>query len=223
MATPYFTPELFKFLAELQENNNREWFAANKQRYEQHARDPFLRFIADFAPMLQEISPHFVADPSPTGGSLFRIYRDTRFSADKSPYKTHMAAHFSHANSSKEVSAPGYYVSLSAEGCYGGAGLWRPDPQTLGKVRDAIIRDPKAWSNVRGLVSDEGERLSRPPKGYDPAHPHIEDLKRKDFVAGAPFTEEEVTVPDFLGVYTASCKRVSPLVAYLTNAVGMPW
>ena len=88
----YFTDEFFRFLRELKKNNNREWFQANKQRYEKEVRDPALQFIADFAPHLKKINSHFLADPRPNGGSLFRIYRDIRFSADKSPYKTHLGA-----------------------------------------------------------------------------------------------------------------------------------
>ena len=86
--TPHLTPGLPTFLRQLKRNNNRDWFAANKKRYEEVVRDPMIQFIKDFAPKLKKISPQFVADPRTVGGSLFRIYRDTRFSRDKSPYKT---------------------------------------------------------------------------------------------------------------------------------------
>ena len=88
MPQSHFTPELFRFLRQLKRNNNREWFAGNKQRYIDVVRDPLLQFIEDFAPRLHTITPHLVADPRPVGGSMFRIYRDVRFSKDKSPYKT---------------------------------------------------------------------------------------------------------------------------------------
>ena len=103
--TPFFCPELFDFLRQLKRHNNRDWFAKNKQRYEEAVRDPALMFISSFGPHLRKLSPHFVADPRPTRGSLFRIYRDTRFSADKHPYKTHVGIHFSHA-SGKDAHAP---------------------------------------------------------------------------------------------------------------------
>src|SRR5215467_1446961 len=106
----HFSRDLFKFLKELRENNDREWFTENKQRFESSVRDPFLRFISDFAPLLHGISAYFVADPRPSGGSLFRIYRDIRFSEDKSPYKTHIAAHFRHVASKKGIQAPGFYL-----------------------------------------------------------------------------------------------------------------
>ena len=96
MTSAYFTPHTFSFLGDLAANNHREWFLANKSRYEADVKDPALRFINDFSTPLKEISPHFRADPRANGGSLFRIYRDTRFSKDKSPYKTHTGIQFRH-------------------------------------------------------------------------------------------------------------------------------
>jgi uncharacterized protein (TIGR02453 family) len=107
--SPHFGRELIKFLKDLRTNNNREWFQANKRRYEKDVRDPLLRFVTDFGPRLEKISSHFVADARPMGGSLFRIYRDTRFSRDKSPYKTAAALHFRHEKA-KDVHAPGFWV-----------------------------------------------------------------------------------------------------------------
>ena len=112
---PHFTPALFKFLRELNKNNTREWFQANKDRYETDVRNPMLGFIADFAPYLEGLSPQFVAEPRRSGGSMFRIHRDTRFSKDKSPYKTHAAAQFGHARG-KDVHAPGFYLHLEIRG-----------------------------------------------------------------------------------------------------------
>jgi uncharacterized protein (TIGR02453 family) len=91
--TPYFTPDLFRFLRELKAHNNRDWFQANKERYERSLRDPFLQLVSDLGPRLKAISAQFVADPKPVGGSMMRIYRDTRFSKDKTPYKTAVMAH----------------------------------------------------------------------------------------------------------------------------------
>ena len=102
----YFGPELFRFLARLKRNNNREWFQSHKVEYENYVRQPALRFITDFAGPLYEITPYLVADPRPSRGSLFRIYRDTRFSHDKRPYKTHVAMRFSHRG--KDVHSPGF-------------------------------------------------------------------------------------------------------------------
>ncbi len=114
MANTYFSPEVFTFFRQLAQNNNREWFAKNKLRYEQRVRDPILRFISDFGPRLTKISPHLLADARPSGGSLFRIYRDTRFARDKSPYKIHLGAHFFHESAKKAPSVPGFYLPFEA-------------------------------------------------------------------------------------------------------------
>ena len=111
MKKAYFSTDLLRFLDELRRNNRREWFEANRIRYEQQVREPMLAFIADFAPRLKKISPRLVADPHPTRGSMFRIYRDVRFSPDKKPYKTHVAARFSHVMG-RDVHAPGFYIHL---------------------------------------------------------------------------------------------------------------
>src|SRR6187401_2919255 len=119
------TPEVFQFFRELKENNNREWFEANKQRYETQVRDPLLGFINEFGLRLPAISPHYIADSRRMGGSLFRIYRDVRFSKDKTPYKTAAGIQFRHERA-KDVHAPGFYLHLDPEGVFMGAGLWHP-------------------------------------------------------------------------------------------------
>lgn len=139
------TPALFDFLRELRENNDREWFKANRARYFSDVRDPMLEFIADFAAPLAEISPHFVADPRPNGGSLFRIYRDLRFSPDKTPYKTNVGAHFRHA-AGRDAHAPGFYLHLEPGMCFAGCGVWRPSGPAVRKIREAIHERQDAWT-----------------------------------------------------------------------------
>ena len=112
-ASPHFTPALFGFLSELADNNNREWFQDNKARYERDVRDALVNFVIDFGEILQEISPHMVADPRLSGGSIFRIYRDVRFSKDKSPYKTNAGIHFRH-EVGRKVHGPGTIPASSA-------------------------------------------------------------------------------------------------------------
>src|SRR5713226_6999779 len=143
----YFSEEFFKFLVELRVHNDRDWFLKNKERYESAVRDPFLRLIADLAPALKKINPRFVADPRPVGGSMMRIYRDIRFSRDKSPYKTSMAAHFWHSKG-KDGSTPAYYLHLEPRNSSIGAGIWRPEPGALKNIRDAIVADPKRWQRI---------------------------------------------------------------------------
>jgi uncharacterized protein (TIGR02453 family) len=224
----YFGPELFDFLRELRDHNDRQWFAANKPRYEAHVRDPLLEFIADFGPRLREISGQFVADPRPVGGSLFRIHRDTRFSKDKSPYKTNAGAHFRHA-AGRDVHAPGFYLHLEPGQVFAASGLWHPDPTTLGRVRDAIVAHPARWERVvseptfASTCSLSGDRLARPPRGYDPDHRWIEDLKRREFVAVTTLSEADARGPDFMDRFADACRVSAPLARFLTEAAGLPW
>jgi uncharacterized protein (TIGR02453 family) len=223
-ANAYFTRGTFKFLRDLEANNNRDWFLANKERYESIVKEPFLHFIADFGQHLEKISSNFVADPRPNGGSMMRIYRDIRFSKDKSPYKTWLAAHFSHQGSSEGLQAPGFYLSLSPDQCFAGGGLWHPDSVALKKIRDSIAGRSKAWQAVlKSGIELSGETSSRPPKGFQPDHPFIEDIKRKDFCVSVLFKTAKVCEPGFLKEYAAACKSMSPLMKFLTEAVGLEW
>ncbi len=224
----HISPELFQFFRELRENNNRDWFQANKNRYELYVREPLLKFIVDFGVRLPEISVHYVADPRPVGGSLFRIYRDVRFSKEKSPYKTAAGIQFRH-ESGKDVHAPGFYLHLEPGNVFAGMGIWHPDTKTLNKIRDAIVADPSRWQQVisdetfRAVHTLEGESLKRAPKGYAPDHPLIEDLKRKDFVTIAALDEETVCRPDFIDRFTEICRAAAPFMEFLTTVVGLPW
>lgn len=223
-AEPHFTPRLFKFLRDLKRNNDRGWFQENKARFVADVQQPLLRFIADFATPLRKLAPAFDADPRPTGGSMFRIYRDTRFSKDKSPYKTHAAAHFRHKQTSTDVHAPGFYFHLEPGECFIGGGLWLPEPPLLKKVRDTIAYDADGWRKVRRAVKEiEGEGLTRPPQGYDPTHPLIDDLKRKSFFASVAFTDAEVTSAAFIDRCADACRSVRPLMKFLTEAVDLDW
>lgn len=216
----YFSAEVFQFLRQLKKNNDREWFAANKERYHKVIVDPALAFIADFAAPLAGLAPHFVADPRPTRGSLFRIYRDTRFSGDKTPFKTHVGIHFRH-ESGKDVHAPLYYLHLEPGGCFLGAGIWHPDSRTLTKLRSAIVANPAQWKKATGKLELGGDSLSRPPKGFSAEHPLIEDLKRKDYIAAADLSEELICSAAFMKEFTAHCRKMTALVEFTTKAVGL--
>ncbi|GAB4454993.1 MAG: DUF2461 domain-containing protein [Anaerolineae bacterium] len=224
--TTYITPATFAFLRELKDNNNRDWFEANKARYERDVRGPLLQFVSDFGLRLAEISPHFVADARKSGGSLFRINRDVRFSPDKSPYKTHAGIQFRH-ESGKDVHAPGFYLHLEPGGCFAGVGIWHPDNKTLGKIRDAIVEQPERWQAAVAAFSPAyqqmGDSLKRAPKGYDPDHPLIEDLRRKDFIGGVSLTEAQTCAPDFIEEFAGLCRLASPFNKFLTEAVGLPY
>jgi uncharacterized protein (TIGR02453 family) len=216
----YFGPELFEFLTDLKNHNDREWFAENKARYEAVVRDPFLRLIGDLQPGFHDLNPKIVVDPSPNRGSMFRIYRDTRFSADKTPYKTHVAAHFKYARANPGA-MPGYYLHLEPGECMLGAGVWHPEPRAVQRIRSAIVSKSAEWKKVRGGLELIGESLKRPPAGYGADHPLIEDLKRKDFAAIVPLKESEVLGTKLVSVLLARFREIRPLVEFLTSAVGL--
>jgi uncharacterized protein (TIGR02453 family) len=216
-----FGPELFRFLAELKDHNDREWFAANKERYEADLLEPALAFIEDFEPHLHAISPHFRADARRVGGSMFRIYRDTRFSKDKTPYKTMAGIYFKHEQS-KDVRAPGFYLHLAPGDVFAGGGVWHPDTKTANAIREAVAADPEGWQAATVRVElGQGEALKRVPQGFDKDHPLAEDLKRKDFAAIERMSEEEATAPRFLERYAQACHSMAPLMRFLCSAVGV--
>ena len=224
----HFTPALFEFLSELAENNNREWFQDNKARYERDVRDALVQFVVDFGDRLHEISLHMVADPRLSGGSIFRIYRDVRFSKDKSPYKTNAGIHFRH-EVGRDVHGPGLYLNLQPGMVFAGAGIWRPNSATVGKIRGSIVAKPDMWTNIvnddefHSVYTLDGESLKRAPRGIDPDHPLIDHLKLKSFAATTRFSEEDACAPDFIDVYANACAVAAPLSEFLTRAVGLDW
>jgi len=218
--TAFFSPEVFVFLRQLKRHNDREWFAKNKAGYQTSIVEPALSFIGGFAPYLERISPHFVADARPTRGSLFRIYRDTRFSPDARPFKTHVGIHFSHA-SGKDAHAPVFYLHLEPDSCFVAAGIWHPDNWALTRVRTAIAHDMEQWAKVRKKVILEGDKLSRPPRGFDASHPFIDDLKMKDFVTSLPLSEEQICSAKLMRDFVSACRKMSPLVEFTTKALGL--
>jgi uncharacterized protein (TIGR02453 family) len=221
MAKAYFTPEVFQFLAQLKRNNKREWFLKNRERYEEVARQPCLRFITDFQFRLREISPWIKSDSKPNGGSLMRIYRDIRFSPNKSPYKTNLGMHFPHAGSKENIHGASFYLNIAPGECFLAGGCWHPDPRSLAKIRDAIVWKSDEWKKATRRLELGGDTLSRPPRGYRADHPMIQDLKRKDFIASIEFTDKQVCGEKFMNEVVAGCRTLAPLVRFLCGAVGL--
>jgi uncharacterized protein (TIGR02453 family) len=218
-----FGRELFGFLADLKDHNDRDWFNANKARYEADLLEPALAFIEDFEPYLQQISPHLRADPRRVGGSLFRIYRDTRFSKDKTPYKTQAGIYFKHEQA-KDVHAPGFYLHLAPGDVFAAGGIWHPDTPTVTKIREALVADPDGWRDaIAGVDLGMGESLKRVPSGYDKDHPLAEDIKRKDFGAVERMSEADATAPHFLQRYARACEEMVPVMRFLCRAIGVPF
>jgi uncharacterized protein (TIGR02453 family) len=223
---PGFPADLFQFLAELGLNNEREWFEPRKQRYETSVLEPALAFIRAMAPRLHEVSPRFLALDKRVGGSLMRVYRDVRFSKDKSPYKTNVGIQFRHAVG-KDVHAPGLYVHLEPGGCFLAVGLWHPEPDALGRIRARILEEPDAWQRVRddpglrAVFELQGESLARPPRGVDPAHPHVEDLRRKDHIAVSSLPVGTAQRPAVVDEVTRRFVAGRDYLRFLCEAVGV--
>jgi uncharacterized protein (TIGR02453 family) len=216
---PRISRDLFAFLGELRRHNNREWFNANKDRYLAEVREPMLAFIASIAAPLARVSRHLVVDPRPSGGSLMRIYRDTRFSRDKTPYKTNVGIHFG-LDAPKDVETPGYYLHLAPGDVFMGAGIWHPGADSLRAVREAIVKDPRGWKQAKRGGLTHGEwTLKRPPRGFDPEHPLINDIKLLSFTSGTRFTEQQACAPDFAARFVAACRRQTLLMRFLARAM----
>ena len=218
---------LFGFLGELEDNNNREWFQAHKGRYEEQVKGPLLAFIGGFDDHLRRISAHFVADPRPVGGSLFRIYRDVRFSKDKSPYKTAAGIHFRHERA-KDVHAPGYYLHLETAACFAACGLWMPATAQAQQVRAAVDGDQLGWRAARqaaqaGGLALDGNSLKRPPRGYTADHPLIEDLKRKDFTVTTVLDQQTITAEEFPARLEELWSHTTPFMRFVTEALSLPF
>lgn len=230
-AEGFFSSATFDFLRQLTAHNEKAWFDANKSRYEQHVKAPALAFIAAAAPRLSKISQEIAADPRPVGGSLMRVYRDIRFSKDKTPYKTNIGISFGHRQR-REQAAPGYYLHLAIDrewGNFGGGGIHMADTATLRAIRDAIVEDSAAWKKAAHNAKLEArhrfgeDALKRPPAGYPVDHPFADDLKRKGFFVSVRYTQAEVIASDFLDRYIENCKLEAPMLAFLANAVGARW
>jgi len=223
-----FPKDFFGFFKELKKNNNREWFNDNKQRYQESVVEPMGEYISAMAPRLHAISPHYKADPRPHGGSMFRIYRDTRFSKDKTPYKTHAACHFRH-EAGRDAHAPGFYVHIETDGISVGAGIWRPPSKQLGLIREFIADNPSAWdkliksSSVKRLGGIQGDSLKRPPRGYQADAKHIEDLKRKSFYLMTGVDAELALSSSFVTKSARIFRSAARLNHFVNDALELPF
>ena len=218
-----FGRELFGFLAELKDNNDRDWFNANKARYEADVLEPSLAFIEDFAPYLHQISPHLRADARRVGGSLFRIYRDTRFSKDKTPYKTTAGIWFKHERA-KDVHAPGFYLHLAPGDVFAGGGIWHPDTPTADEDprRDRGRPRRLAGGHERHRARHGGGAQARPVRlrqGPSAGRgPQAQELRRPRAAE-----REGRDRPDFLQRYARACESMAPTMRFLCRAIGVPF
>jgi uncharacterized protein (TIGR02453 family) len=220
-----FTKATLKFLDELAANNNRTWFEANKPRYESLVREPALEFIAAMGPLLEKFAPHFRTDPRKMGGSLMRVFRDTRFSRDKTPYKTNFGAIIGPGG--WKGSRLGYYISLEpgARSMVAG-GLHDPAPEQLNRFRQSIDKDAIAFKKltrnavfVKAFGAVEGERLKTAPKGFDREHPEIALLQLKQVTVFHRFSDQEVLGRDFASQVIPLCRAMKPFLNYLDRVI----
>ncbi|NCF23259.1 MAG: TIGR02453 family protein [Gammaproteobacteria bacterium] len=217
-----------EFLEQLAANNNREWFNENRSRYEEHVLDVALRFIQSMQDPIAQFAPHFTAIPQRVGGSLMRVYRDTRFSKNKLPYKTNIGIQFRHEQA-RDVHSPGYYVHVDPEQVFLGVGMWRPDSDALQAIRQRIVARPSEWQNALGDAGFRrhfelgGESLSRAPRGFPNDHELIEDIKRKSFIAVRNLEVGDALSPGFQRKVEASFIAAAPFMNFLCKAVGVPF
>lgn len=220
----YFDERAFRFLRALARNNERAWFNAHKGDYLDHVRAPFQRLIVDLQPALAAISPHYRADPRPVGGSLYRIQRDTRRYADKSPYKSWQGAELYYERRHSE--APAFFIHLQDGASFVAAGLWYPQPATMRRVRQFIVDNPNGWRAAahseafRARFAFDGrDMLVRGPRGFPADSEFAEDLRRRNLLAIRPFDNAAMTGDDLLARVEEELQALAPLVDYVCAAL----
>ena len=226
-----FKPEAVQFLADLAANNDRAWFQPRKAEFERLLKEPLEALVAALAPRLEARRVPLRADPAK---APFRIYRDVRFSKDKSPYKTNIGADFPWVEGAPQGEGGrggvGGYFHLSPGEIFVGGGMWHPEPAKLAAFRRAVDSDPRAvhaaledpgFVKMFGKVSSEGDALKRVPTGYAPDHPDAELLKLKDVVFGKRLSDKQAfsaKLPDIIAEAFEAATPVFRLLARLTPA-----
>lgn len=204
------------FLSELQQNNNREWFAENKKRFEKHQNAIKVFF--------QEVNDEFGKQDSIEKMQIHRIYRDIRFSKDKTPYKNNFSVSF---DRTKPYLRGGYYLHIQPGGSFVGGGFWEPNAEDLNRIRKEFEMDD---SEIREILSDknfiktfgtlQGEELKTAPKGFEKTHPAIDLIRKKQFLLGRKFTDKEVTAPNFKKEVLATFQAMRPFFDYMSEVLG---
>jgi len=217
-----FPVEGLQFLKQLKRNNNREWFNEHKDIYEESVRKPMQALVELLATELTKFAPEIQASPRT---SLYRIHRDTRFSKDKSPYKTHVAAVFPPRELGKHEGA-GYYFHVSPEGLLVGGGLYMPASEDLQAVREALARDHRGFTRILEKKSFKqlfgeltGEQLSRVPRGFAATHPAADYLRYKQFLAARQLPAEAATSRTFGSTLAESFRALHPFIEFLNEPI----
>lgn len=223
MASPRFTTDTLRFFRRLARNNDRDWFRAHKDEYEEHVRGPMVAVVRQLAEDLPAFAPDLAADER---RSIYRIYRDTRFSEDKSPLKTNIAAVFPPRGGARHESA-GLYLEVAAGWLWMGGGLYAPSGPGLYRVRSHIARNHRALHRivtapefVRGAGELRGDRLQRVPRGFAPDHPAAGYLRYKQFLAFRELEPEAAISPRFYATLLRTFRSIAPLVRFLNDGLG---
>ncbi|MCA9193524.1 MAG: DUF2461 domain-containing protein [Planctomycetales bacterium] len=223
-----FPADTLAFLEDLATNNNRSWFEANRSRYENSVLLPAISLIESMQKPLAKLAPCLLADPRKVGGSLMRIYKDTRFSKDKTPYKTNIGIQFRH-QAGKDVHAPGIYVHLQPGECFLGAGVWRPGPAALLSIRSFIRDESASWRRVVGnkafgeTFSFYDDALKSVPRGFDKSDPMIEYLRQKSFIALSPLSEKQIRKASLVDDLCGGIRTARPLMLQLCQALDLAY
>lgn len=226
-----FQPAALTFLRGLKRNNRKEWFEAHRESYESDVREPMRALVDELDAVLGTIAPEFRGDPKK---SVFRIYRDVRFSADKSPYKTHIACWLFHHDAGHGVGqeahgGAGFYVHIEPGACMVGGGIWMPPKPALDRIRDRIADDVRRFDKLLtspafkgrfGSLSEEAV-LTRVPRGYAPEHPAAKWLRYKSFTAGRSLRDADVGSRKLIAMVRKDIETMLPFVRWLNAAVGL--
>ena len=220
-APAHLRPEALKFLRALEKHNTRDWFNERKATYESELKEPMLAILRKVTDAMLDFAPDHVR---PAEKSLFRIYRDTRFSNNKLPYKTHVAAWWSHMGMEK-TSGAGYYFQISPKGVVIAAGAYMPEKDQLAAIRHWLLENHTAFRAIldkpaiqKTFKEFEGEALTRPPKGVPPDHPAINLIKCKQWGLSTTLPAETALEPNFASTLIKHFKLLAPMV----NALNTP-
>jgi len=220
---PGFPSAGIDFLRSLARHNRREWFQPRKAIFDEQVKEPMRALVEAVNTALARFAPDYVTDPDK---AVYRIYRDTRFSHDKTPYKDHIAASF-HRRSSIPHGDTGYYFAVSHKEIGIGGGIYMPDPQALRAVRHHLaarhqdFRKILANRTLRRLLGDlQGDRLARVPKGFAPDHPASDLLRYKQFILYAQLPAEIATTRALYGEVVSRFRAMVPFLHFLTQPLG---
>jgi uncharacterized protein (TIGR02453 family) len=221
-ALPYFRPEALKFLRNLARHNDREWFQPRKAQFEAELKEPMLAVVRKITDAMIDFAPAFVR---PAEKSVFRIYRDTRFSNDKRPYKTHVAAWWLHTGLEK-TSGAGYYFSVSAKEVVIAAGSYMPDKDQLSQIRHWLLEHHEEFRKLlqraalrKAFVEFEGNPLTRPPKGFPCEHPGMDLIRCRQWGLAATLPAETALKADLAAIVVRHFRIAAPVVDALNTPI----